>query len=611
MAVDWVARNLYWTDMGSNRIEVCRLNGSSRKVLLWQNMDDPRALALDPSEGYMYWTDWGTSGRIERAAMDGSHRKVLIGKLGRPNSLTIDYAERRLYWIDINALKIDSSDLAGNHRQSIIDDNLFDPYGLTQYQDFIYWTDWKTSTIERANKTNGENRTVIQKNLDHVMDILVYHTSRQSGWNPCAVNNGGCTHLCLALPVSVQHKSYTHRCGCPTHYSLASDNKTCIFPQRFMLFSQRNSINRFLVDTLDSPDITLPIHGIKNIKAIDYDPVESFVYWIDGRTKTVRKSHINGTKVSVVVPNPNDNIHPYDIAVDLFSRVVFWSCSQHNTINVTTMKGSAVGTVIGDEDDRPRYLALHPSKGLLFWVNMIHPPLIERANIDGHMRRILFSTDLDRPVSLTVDIFDNYLFWADEGLKKIERSSFSGTERKVLLSGDNLHPLSLTVLEKHIYWIDHEQQIIEMANKETGGERQRIQARMPLLTNLLAVNYVDPDRYSNHPCFNKNGGCSHLCLTTENNKKRCSCPLELVLSSDRSSCIDIPVCPPGKFRCFSGVTCFPDDWRCDGITECDDMSDEMNCDECKPHQFRCQNGDCIDSKLKCDGIPHCKDFSDE
>ena len=29
LAVDWVARNLYWTDTGTDRIEVSRLNGSS------------------------------------------------------------------------------------------------------------------------------------------------------------------------------------------------------------------------------------------------------------------------------------------------------------------------------------------------------------------------------------------------------------------------------------------------------------------------------------------------------------------------------------------------------------------------------------------------------
>ena len=36
------------------------------------------------------------------------------------------------------------------------------PYGLTLYENYVYWADWKTGTIERANKTKGENRTRIQ-----------------------------------------------------------------------------------------------------------------------------------------------------------------------------------------------------------------------------------------------------------------------------------------------------------------------------------------------------------------------------------------------------------------------------------------------------------------
>ena len=32
VAVDWVARNLYWTDTGTDRIEVARLTGAFRKV---------------------------------------------------------------------------------------------------------------------------------------------------------------------------------------------------------------------------------------------------------------------------------------------------------------------------------------------------------------------------------------------------------------------------------------------------------------------------------------------------------------------------------------------------------------------------------------------------
>lgn len=95
------------------------------------------------------------------------------------------------------------------------------PFGLTQYQDYIYWTDWSQRSIERANKTSGQNRTIIQGHLDYVMDILVFHSSRQGGWNACASTNGHCSHLCLAVPVS------GFVCGCPAHFSLNYDNKTC------------------------------------------------------------------------------------------------------------------------------------------------------------------------------------------------------------------------------------------------------------------------------------------------------------------------------------------------------------------------------------------------
>jgi low density lipoprotein receptor-related protein 5/6 len=51
IAVDWIGRNLYWSDTGTDRIEVSRLNGTSRRVLVSYNLDEPRAIAVDPGEG--------------------------------------------------------------------------------------------------------------------------------------------------------------------------------------------------------------------------------------------------------------------------------------------------------------------------------------------------------------------------------------------------------------------------------------------------------------------------------------------------------------------------------------------------------------------------------
>lgn len=120
---------------------------------------------------------------------------------------------------DVSPLSTDFPKIGLN--REVIADDLPHPFGLTQYQDYIYWTDWSRRSIERANKTSGQNRTIIQGHLDYVMDILVFHSSRQAGWNECASSNGHCSHLCLAVPVG------GFVCGCPAHYSLNADNRTC------------------------------------------------------------------------------------------------------------------------------------------------------------------------------------------------------------------------------------------------------------------------------------------------------------------------------------------------------------------------------------------------
>ena len=81
VAVDWVGRNLFWTDSGTDRIEVARLDGSSRKVLISEDLDEPRSIVLDLNHGFMFWSDWGKNPRIERAWMDGNHREIIVNTL--------------------------------------------------------------------------------------------------------------------------------------------------------------------------------------------------------------------------------------------------------------------------------------------------------------------------------------------------------------------------------------------------------------------------------------------------------------------------------------------------------------------------------------------------
>lgn len=50
LAVDYVGRSIFWTDEGNSKIEVARLDGSSRRGLITSSIGKPRAILLDISE---------------------------------------------------------------------------------------------------------------------------------------------------------------------------------------------------------------------------------------------------------------------------------------------------------------------------------------------------------------------------------------------------------------------------------------------------------------------------------------------------------------------------------------------------------------------------------
>jgi len=54
VAVDWISKNLYWTDSGTDRIEVSRLDGTHHKTLFSEDLVNPRAIVVDPVRGSVY-----------------------------------------------------------------------------------------------------------------------------------------------------------------------------------------------------------------------------------------------------------------------------------------------------------------------------------------------------------------------------------------------------------------------------------------------------------------------------------------------------------------------------------------------------------------------------
>lgn len=124
-------------------IEVARLNGSFRYVLIHDNLDNPKAIAVDPRVGYLFWIDNnGMWAKIERSTLDGSDRKVI---LTRNNSLltdlVIDYSRNKLIWCDQYNSLIFQSNYDGLDVEVIVGTSftIHQPFSIDFKNDIIFW----------------------------------------------------------------------------------------------------------------------------------------------------------------------------------------------------------------------------------------------------------------------------------------------------------------------------------------------------------------------------------------------------------------------------------------------------------------------------------------
>lgn len=147
--------------------------------MAWYTLDD-LTLYLNLFLSFMYWTNALNPSRIERAALDGTQRRIVVTNVDHVNSLAIDYAEQRLYWTNLDTGRIESSTVDGRSRHDVVT-GLRQPYSLTLYGKFVYWTDWQTGSIHRANKVNGLEWGLIVGEILSPMNVAIFHSSRQLG----------------------------------------------------------------------------------------------------------------------------------------------------------------------------------------------------------------------------------------------------------------------------------------------------------------------------------------------------------------------------------------------------------------------------------------------
>uniref|UniRef100_H3DA53 Sortilin-related receptor n=1 Tax=Tetraodon nigroviridis TaxID=99883 RepID=H3DA53_TETNG len=392
----------------------------------------------------------------------------------------------------------------------------------------------------------------------------------------------------------------------------------------FILYAVRNAVHRY--DLATGQDQPLPLGGLREAVALDFDYDRNCLYWADISLDTIQRLCLNGSSgQEVVVRKDLQNVEA--LAFDPVSRLLYWVDAGARRIEVSNSEGDMRHTLLNASVlEHPRALVLIPGESLMFWTDWGDRVAgVYRAYMDGTNVSCIASDGVRWPNGITAD--ERWLYWTEAFSDRIERADFTGGRRSVLLEGLP-HPYAIAVFKGELYWDDWSKMGIFKAPKAGSQSGELLVGGLTGVMDLK-IFYRGKNRGHN-ACVDQ--PCSHLCLPRPAHRHTCVCPdgapsaatapsgeLQCQCPSgyrlQNKTCVKTEhSCLPNQYRCSNG-RCISSIWKCDSDNDCGDMSDEQECPTttCDPsNQFRCvASGSCVPLAFKCDHEDDCGDNSDE
>ena len=130
----------------------------------------------------------------------------------------------------------------------------------------------------------------------------------------------------------------------------------------FLLYADSGTKRIFKVNLDDpqTPPVALNLRNTQSPTALDFDPLESMIYWSDVQLDQISRSHPSGDAFQVVASNLQS---PRGIAVDFVARNLYWTDYLYNKIEVSKLNGSYRKVLISQNLQSPIDIVLDMENG--------------------------------------------------------------------------------------------------------------------------------------------------------------------------------------------------------------------------------------------------------
>ncbi|GMT07779.1 hypothetical protein PENTCL1PPCAC_29953, partial [Pristionchus entomophagus] len=565
IAYDWLTDKIYVaiSTIGpdnSARIEVCdgvkeRKTDGACAVILHDKLDYLHSLVLDPKDGNMYWIN-AVQNQIERAFMNGQHHDQhpfldpSNGDSATLTSLALSRESATLFYVRTTK---DGSELWQCR--------LYERQSCTKFHEtthvlhldvfekhlFLSLSSGRLALCEYSDcdGTFHEVEQISELEIFQVVhDSITYEKDSEA--NPCGVNNGGCSHICLIARIEPKRT-----CACPIGVKLREDGVTCEDGfNEVLIISAITGLFYVSLDTSDYTPQAIPYEGHEesshSLFDVDYDPVEGFVYWLDITDSAIKRCRFNGSDLSIVIKEGVQQ-SAKTFRLDIVGRNIFWVDGETALIWIGKMDGSLAPRVldVSTKLDNPHGIAIDPIGGVLYITDWFErSSRIVKLNLDGSDAQTFYALqDFSYPTGIDLDLEGGRLYWAESNHSLIRSIKLDATDLLSYMQASYklVQPYSVSKLGNRIFCNSMAgRSFVEIVLRDgilAGHDSSRVvESQIYGPVGLRAVRLKEPAKRSG-PCARSNGGCAHYCLNSPSGTARCLCARGFELQKDGRRCV--------------------------------------------------------------------------